>query len=326
MNIRNKTLSTLMAAFALLLAGSVARATFSGTQNGWFPITPTNSVSASAALYSLGSAGRPLRVFALRPDNNIWIDGQNSDGSWQTWYSLGGPVKSAPAAASWSVNDQLMVAQANDNAFWYRKFAPGTYSNVGQGWGAWTSLGGAFISAPTVTAKGSGKFFICGLGTDSRIWCGYLNTGGFTGWQRQAMPTAGGKEVLAIYSPAVGTVTSNMLELFMVGSNKHMYHTTYEDAWGGWATWDDLGGQFIGAPAYAAWASNDMVVLGTGTNNTVYRKRFTGSNYLGGPWDNLPGGTILSGSGLTATSRGTGEYEVVAEGTNYGLFLNIYNE
>jgi hypothetical protein len=321
-----KRLSTIVLAFSLLGASSAAYAAFIGVQNGWFPITATNSLGSSAAAYALGGAKRPLRLFYLGADGYLRITGQRADGSWDGTYNLGGPFVSAPAAAHWTANDQIVVARFGDQALWYRKFIPGTYSNVGQGWGPWTSLGGRFVSAPAVTGKGAGRYFVCGVGTDAHVSCGHLNANGFTGWTRFEGPTVSGKELTTLYSPAVTATSASHMELIMIGSNKRLYKKTWSDSWGAWTVWDDLGGQFAGSPAFAYWASDDVVAVGIGTDRQLWRKRFIDDNWEGTPWELIPGGTILAGSGLAAVSRANYQYDVFAEGTNYGLFWNVITE
>lgn len=324
-NVLSIKLKALLSAVLLLAVASVAHAAFYGTQVGWFPITGNNSVNASGALYALSSGNQALRVFRLGTDNNIWITGHKADGSWDGWYNLGGPFNAAPAAASWSDSDQIVVGRFTNNAFYYRKYVPGTYANVGGGWGsAWIALGGSFRSAPTVTGNGAGKFYICGIGNDSHVWCGTLNGSTFHGFSRFEAPMSGGNEVTAIHTPAVMALATNYIQLAMVGSNKHMYVKSLLG--GNWTVWEDMGGQFIGSPAFAGWASDDYVLVGIGTNQQVYRKRFTGNNWEGTTWDLLAGGTLLSGSGLAAVSRDPFQYHVVGEGTNYGLFINTYTE
>ena len=325
MQMLSKKLLAVMSVFVLLAVGSVAHATFLGTQSGWYPITGNNSVNASGSMIEVGTQ-RLIRIARIGADNHLWLTGQKADNTWESWYDLGGPIKLAPSVREASNGDQIVIALGNDSALWYRRRPAGTYANVGQGWGAWTSLGGTFRTAPAITARTNGRFFLCGLGTDSRIWGATLSTTAFTGWQRMTMPVSNGSEVLAIYSPAVGSLLLTTLELFMVGTNKRMYHSTWNDTWNGWTVWDDLGGQFSGSPATTGWASDDFVVVGIGTDLAVWRKRFTGSNYLGGPWDKIAGGTLLSGSGLSAISRNNEEYEILGEGQNYGLFYNLIHE
>jgi hypothetical protein len=325
-SIKPRNLKVLIAA-SLLFVSAVAHAVWTGTQTGWSPLTPSNGVSSSAALYYAGGPGKPRRLFFLDTSNNVAFRAERPDATWEPTASLGGPFNTPPAAAAWNVDNQIVVARFSDSAYWYKKFIPGTYTIQSQGWEPnWHSLGGGFVSAPAVTAKGAGRYFFAGVGLDNHIWSGYLTASGFTGWSQMEVPHFGGQDIQTLYAPAAFASTSGHIELVMIGNTRRMYMITWDDTWGVWSSWEDLGGQFTSSPAFAFWSSSDYVVVGAGTDGQVWRSRFSHTNPLGTPWELLPGGAVLSGSGLAAISRTTLQYEVVAEGTNHGLFINKNTE
>jgi hypothetical protein len=139
-------------------------------------------------------------------------------------------------------------------------------------------------------------------------------------------PRAGGKDLSALFTPAACSPGETIVHVAVVGSDKQMYVASYLDARAQWSAWEHLEGQFAGSPAFASWASDDYVLLGLGTNQQLWRKHFVGGSIFGTAWENIPGGTLLAGSGLTAMSRSFEHYEVIAEGANHGLFLNGYAE
>jgi hypothetical protein len=321
----NKKLVTLLGALLVLALGSIANAAFLGTQNGFYPITGNNTVLAGAAMAR--STNWPMRIARLGTDKNVYVIGQRPDGSWDSWTNLGGPIKGAPAAGYWRSEEMLIVGLGNDGAYYYRKQTGSNTQTMSAGWGPWTSLGGAFATAPAVTGYGNGRYFVCGVATNGALRCGFLTSNGFQGFKTLGMPTASGKTVLAIYSPCAYVTMLGSIELYMIGSDKKMYHATWLESYDAWTVWDDLGGQFSGSPSAAGWASDDYVVIGVGTDLALWRKRFMGANNIyGGPWDSLGAGTVMNGTGVAAMMHGDKSYDVIVEGTNGGLFWNYYHE
>jgi hypothetical protein len=75
---------------------------------------------------------------------------------------LGGTIKDAPAAASWSAGRLDVFARGTDNQLWHTWWA--------NGWSGWEPLGGALASGPAAAARSAGRLDVVVRGTDNQVW------------------------------------------------------------------------------------------------------------------------------------------------------------
>lgn len=189
-----------------------------------------------------------LDVFWRASDNTVrQLYTSNNGTSWAPITNLGGAIVSAPAAVSWSGdNNRLDVfGRGVNNDLQWRWWTPST------GWSAWTSLGG---NAPVTQA-------------DPRP-----SPGGLT-----SAPAATGWET---------STGAHRLDVFVRGADGAMWTKTYTTA-GGWNDWRAanssgsptarLGGQLADAPGAVAWDVGRIDTFSEGDDSRLWHMWYDGS-------------------------------------------------
>jgi len=101
-------------------------------------------------------------------------------------------------------------------------------------------------------------------------------------------------------SPAVVSWGENRLDVFVVGTNKNLYHKAWNGAaWEPSATgYDDLGGECFSAPVGASWGPNRLDIFVIGPEQNLYNKAWNGTAWEPSVtgWDDLGGQVLGLGS------------------------------
>ena len=97
------------------------------------------------------------------------------------WLSLGGPIRSGAAAASWgSQGETEIFAIRDDGAVWDRYWD-------GARWHEWESLGGSFQGEPAAAARDTDRIDVFAIGADGVLrhrwwdgkrWVDWVDVGG----------------------------------------------------------------------------------------------------------------------------------------------------
>ncbi|PBP19970.1 hypothetical protein BUE80_DR009190 [Diplocarpon rosae] len=152
-----------------------------------------------------------------------WWDGSK----WNGFESFGGVFTSPIESVSWSPGPESygkgtlsVVGRGTDSAYWIKH-----YDN---GWTGWTSLGGTFISEPSIVSWGSGRLDLFGIGSNGALYHKYFSGGKWSAdWEN-----LGGVLISAPTSVSWG---SNRLDIFALGTDDAVWHKWWSgSAWGGW--------------------------------------------------------------------------------------------
>lgn len=215
--------------------------------SGWQQL-PGSSRTSSPAVVAMG--GARLDAYAYDSSGALlhWIhDGVR----WGQSENLGGILTAAPAAATLSGGTVDVVARGADNALWRKRFSGS--------WQPWTKVGGELSSAPgasadtarqqiTVVVRGTnGEAYRAVLSASGTV-SGFASTGD-TLWSAQSLATAqsaGG-------APYTADTSFDGAPVLKEG-----------------AFVDGLAGTFSGAPAVTQQPGAGPVVVGRGTNGSVW--------------------------------------------------------
>jgi uncharacterized protein YvpB len=215
----------------------------------------------------------------------------------------------------------------------------------GAHWGGWSSIGGPFVGAPTVTSWGPGRVDVFATGPDHALWHRYFDYA-WSGWEflggSLASPPAvaswalgrldifgrGTDNTLQHFwwdgtswhgweslggllnaAPGVAAWAPFRLDVFVRGGDNAMYHRWYQNAW---SNWEWLGGVLTAGPAATTWAPGRLDVFVRGGDNALYRRWYQGT-WSG--WE-LRGGVLTTGPG--AATWGPGQLDAFVGGTDNG--------
>jgi len=70
-------------------------------------------------------------------------------------------------------------------------------------------------------------------------------------------------------APAAASWASNRLDVFVRGTDNHLYHKWWDGSWHGF---ESLGGVIVDAPGAVSWGPNRIDVFAPGTNNHMFHK------------------------------------------------------
>ena len=90
------------------------------------------------------------------------------------------PITSAPACITRAGTNNIdCFVRGLDGAIWESIYH---YCFIFFCWGAWSSLGGAFLSAPAVATFGAGNLIVTGQGLDTNMYWNVYNGASWSGW------------------------------------------------------------------------------------------------------------------------------------------------
>ena len=251
---------------------------------------------AGAAVASMSS--NRMDLFKKGADGALWH--KTFVDSWTGWVSLGGGLRSEPAAVSWGENRIDVFVRGLDDALWHRRFDGA--------WSGWESLGGALTSGPTVSSTAPGRLEVFARGLDNALhhrrydgsWSGWLALGG-----------------TVTSDPAAVSWGSNRIDLFARGTDMALWHRWWNGS--SWSGWQSLGGALTSAPSVSSWGADQLDVFARGTDNALWQRRWGGS-WSG--WTSL-GGALTSGPG--SVSRAANLADVFVRGTDNGMWQRSWD-
>ncbi|HLP59033.1 MAG TPA: hypothetical protein VK186_09395, partial [Candidatus Deferrimicrobium sp.] len=71
-------------------------------------------------------------------------------------------------------------------------------------------------------------------------------------------------------SPSAVAINENRIEIFLPGSNSHIYRTTWDGR--NLSDYEDLGGPFIGSPAVSSWGPDRLDVFAINNDKVLCHK------------------------------------------------------
>jgi hypothetical protein len=102
-------------------------------------------------------------------------------------------------------------------------------------------------------------------------------------------------------NPAISTWGSNHFDVFMRGTDNHLYWKKTEDNGATWSAWQSLGGSIASAPAAVSWGPNRIDVFARGTANDLQHIYFTGT---WSAWDPPLATNITAAPGVASWASG----------------------
>lgn len=259
-------------------------------------ISPAASVSATDAsnLVELYRAQDGWRVF----QPIAWDDPLTQP--LDTRLASGVNLVGDSALARFNTSDLAVLARGSDNHIYY-KVNPGADDS----WplGAWTSLGGDFISDPAAVSWAPNRLDVVSVGSDGNIWhSSYLN-GTWSGWGSIGKPTAATPS-----APTIASWGANRLDIF-VQAGGTLYHKTWD---GAWSAWTSRGSGIKAKPAAVSWGANRIDVVAVGTDDQLYHQSYAGV------WSGFGaiGGNVATGTGPAIASQGANLLNIYVKGSN----------
>lgn len=217
---------------------------------------------------------------------------------------------SAPAAVV-AGNRLVVFFRGTDNALWQKTYDGARWLPSARIGGNLT--GGVCAVCPPGTSKIS-SFHRGSAGTYS-CW----NDGSNADWHLWGQ--LGGN---AICGPAATSWTDGVMDVFSLDGTGALIHTYWWN--GAWVPWESLGkpitGPLLAPPAAASWSAGNMQVIARGQYDMLWAKFNT--NLQWGSWALIDPQFVNITSGPAVVSRGTGQLDVFARGTDYGLYHIAY--
>jgi len=224
---------------------------------------------------------------------------------------VGGQLASGtgPAACAQNTNSLDVFVQGTDNALWYRHY------QAGSGRSSWQYLGGKLTSAPAAVSRSAGKIDVFVRGTDGALYkTTTTNAGAATPtWTWSKI----GGQLLSGTGPAAYAWGDARIGVFVIGTNKALYHIWND---GAWSSWQSLGGILTSSPAATSPSGVEINVYGRGNDGALWQRE-----YMNNAWSNWAslGGKISPGTGPAACYWGQGTLDVFVQGTNGALWYKF---
>jgi hypothetical protein len=224
-----------------------------------------------------------MRAFIRGSDGALWTRTWNGT-AWSSWSSLGGLLTSGPAVSARPNGIYDVVVRGTGNTYYHKAFTPAG------GWTDFAPLGGAFLSAPSVTYRqGSGEIDVVGVGLDSQLYHAFY-AGGWSGWESLGGGVSANPSII---SPGSGT-----LDIYVRGVADHQL---YQKSWtpgAGWGPFYPLGGSLTSGIAATAWDTNRRDIFARGADGGMAIRSWTNTGGWA-PWASL-GGHPTSGPAAVA--------------------------
>jgi hypothetical protein len=176
-----------------------------GTWSQWEDLG--GNLASAPAVCSWGA--NRLDCFVQGPSK--WWDGN----AWSGWEDLGGILTAAPTAVSWGANRIDCFARGTNSHMWHKWWD-------GAAWSDWEDLGGILTAAPAVASRQENTLDCFVRGTDSHIWRKSWDGSAWGDWEDLGGTTI--DSPAAISWGADHTHPSNRIDLFVRGTDSHMWH------------------------------------------------------------------------------------------------------
>jgi hypothetical protein len=230
---------------------------------------------------------------------HIWQNARN--GPWSNWWVHDGPPNGVQGAPAVGINQdgRLEVFVVERGSHWLYSQPQTSASN---GWTPnWFGFGAPpnvrLASSPAVGRNADGHLEVFVVGSDGMLWEKYQTApnNGWSDWKFFGAPPG---VRWTISSPVVASNADGRLELFMVGSDNHLWHewqTAPNNGWsGGWQSlWAPNGRPIAGTPAVGSNADGRLEVFVVAYDGTWWHCWQIAPNSAWSAWDdslNVRGG------------------------------------
>ena len=226
-----------------------------GGWSGWATIQAGKQFNGDPTAGRIGSNG-VIQVFALGTDNNIWTAFQTAPNSttWSAWgpHETGFSFQGTPAIVvvvevgvefgnHIDYNDDgrmTVIAQGSDNNIW------ATWETcLNCGWTTWAPLqSGKQFNGDVGGGKiqiSNGVEQIFARGTDNNIWTTFQTSGNSSTWNAWG-PQQTGLSVTFQGTPAIDYTADGRMQVYVVGSDSHIWTTWETSLSGPWTPWTML--------------------------------------------------------------------------------------
>jgi hypothetical protein len=237
-------------------------------EGGWIPPRVAASADGRLELFTSIGGGDLQHIWQTAP-NNGWTP---------TWTSHGMPPGTIGVnnnALTRLPDGRLILfnvatAPASTEALWHiEQTAP---SN---GWSTWSSLGGppsGGFNAVAVAPSADGRLEVFGM-SNFALWHIWQQPGGgWSAWTSHGTPPG---TVLVDAAPVLAANTQGRLELFIVGSDRALWHIWQTTPSGGWSDWTSHGSPpgcqlNINSPGMAAGADGRLELFLSSTDGQLW--------------------------------------------------------
>ena len=250
---------------------------------------------------------------------NFWTA---SSGTWTGWHQVAAtPPNGAamgPAAVSRTTNIIDLVVPTD--SLLYRSTWNGT------AWSAWSSMGGPSPSCcigsvagskAAMSSWGSDRVDMFTLGLDHTLWQDtWTSETGYSGWTTSlGNPT----NIRLIGAPAAISRTSNVIDVFMRGTNGDIYTLSWNGS--AWSSWTDLGSCSPGNssnPAVASWSSTNLQLFERGRDGNIYEDIWNGTGWSG--WTSIGAPSVGAVADPAAVSRTSNYTDLFVRGADGNVY------
>lgn len=187
-----------------------------------------------------------------------------------TSYNCGGGSPTMPgelpgvATISRAAGNLDVFAKRADDSFAYKHWD-------GSSWSGWISLGGRFLSNPSVVNWGSSRIDVFGVGPNGTLWQRtWTATNDWYPW----VDTGGGR---IQWTPAATSRGFGQIDVFAVNGDEQVMHRHFSTT-GGWSSWVNLLGSASAPPAATALGPDRINVLVRDASGTLATRMWTDLN------------------------------------------------
>ena len=257
--------------------------------------TPPQTGEAAAAPAAVTLVPGRLDVFEQSSyDGAQQVIRANPAGGWSKVYDLGGPVRSAPAAASPASREVYVFARGAGDAVIVKSYTGGR-------WSGWSSLGGRVSSSPAAVSSAPGRVDVFARGVNNLLYVRSLVAGRWGGWQ--------GLGGVLESAPAAATDGNGTMRAFVRGGGGIVYEKAFTR--GVWARgWSRHAGVVTSSPAAAGQRDGRVDLFARGSDggllvDSLVAGRWSGWQPLGGALESAPAAVSLTPGRVDVVARHT---------------------
>jgi len=268
---------------------------------------------------------RRLELFIAGSDghiSHIWQPTPN--GAWSNWWVHDGPPNGVQGAPAVGINQdgRLEVFVVERGSHWLYSQPQTAPSN---GWAPnWFNFGAPpnvrLASSPAVGANADGRLEVFVVGSDGLLWKKDQTApnNGWSDWLPHGAPSNG---VRWNNSPVVTSNADGRLELFMVGTDRQLWHEWQTAPNSGWSRWESLGSPPAGLSGFGAPALGSNAAIGPAGRLEVFVVGEDGSWWH--RWQIAPNGGWAGWDNSLHVRAGAGHGDLVV-GTNADGRLEVF--
>ena len=254
--------------------------------------TPPQTGEAHAAPAAVTLVPGRLDVFEQTAYDTLHqVVRSSPNGGWSKVYDLGGPIRSAPAAASPASREVYVFARGDADALVVKGYTAGR-------WTGWSSLGGRISSAPAAVSSAPGRVDVFARGVNNILYVRSLVNGKWGGWQ--------GLGGVLTSAPAAASDGNGTLRVFVRGAGGIVYEKV--STRGVWSRgWTQHPGAVASSPGAAGQRDGRVDLFARGSDG-----RLLVDSLVAGRWSGWVQQEADLASAPGAVSLAPGSVEVVA--------------